>query len=101
MAKTTISLKFPQSTIDQMKHGPIPASKIIDGVVAHASIHDVVKALLTRYEKEEPPEHANVCTSATVSPQSLRNLEHLSIKTGILKDPLVRLLLEHHLHNLE
>ena len=79
-----------QSNLDEQQVGE---------VLWKATIHDVVGAIIARYESDDVPDDIVVNTKVVVSPQAMQNLELLSFKTGIMKDPMTRLILEHYFTN--
>ena len=98
MPQIPLSLKLPKAMHERLKDSPISMSKRVGEALWKATIHDVISAIIARYNADDVPDDAVVNTKVVISPQAMQNLEILSFKTGILKDPMTRLILEHYLN---
>ena len=99
MTQIPLSLKLSKALHENLKRSPISMSKQVGEALWKATIHDVVGAIIARYESDDVPDDVVVNTKVVVSPQAMQNLELLSFKTGIMKDPMTRLILEHYFTN--
>ena len=99
MQQIPLSLKLSKAMHERLKSSPISMSKQVGEALWKATIHDVVSAIVTRYDSDDVPDDVTINTKVVISQQAMQNLELLSFKTGIMKDPMARLILENYLTN--
>ena len=97
MRQIPLSIKLSKAMHESLKDSPISMSKRVGEALWKATIDDVVSAIVTRYNSDDVPDDVVVNTKVVISPQAMQNLELLSFKTGIMKDPMARLILENYL----
>lgn len=78
-----------------LRSGSTSMSKRVGEALFKATIDDIVDALKQRYYAADPPEPNDVTTKVIVSEAAFNNIELFSIKLGIPRDTLVKIVVEH------
>ena len=82
-----------------LKRLPTSLSKVCDGVLSSATVHDVVSALVLRSRQDEPHQTKDKITKVIVKQSSFNNVEVMALKLGLPRDTVLRLIFENFLNN--
>lgn len=93
-----MSIRISRGLHNALRSGSTSMSKKVGEALFKSTINDVVDALKQRYDAIDPPEPLDVTTKVVVSEAAFNNVELFSIKLGLPRDTLVKLIVEHYLN---